>query len=109
MILGSLSLIATGLMTFDTGNSPINLGDNLRESVRRGRSRVESHTLSHPLGRSRGPELVSSQLVGARLFQEGAKCVHPGPMTAQNKGKGRRDTQLLFESWKQRWLIAYTQ
>ena len=43
--LGRRNLTATGLMTFDTGNGPTKQGVNLRETPRRAKSWVDSHTL----------------------------------------------------------------
>ena len=43
--LGSLSRTAAGLMILETGNGPMNRGANLRDSTRRGMSRVDSQTL----------------------------------------------------------------
>lgn len=42
--LGSLRRTATGLITFGIGDRPINLGDNLCDSTRNGRSVAESQT-----------------------------------------------------------------
>lgn len=45
VVLGSWRQTATGSMTFEVGNGPMNLGASLQLSTLIGRSFVESHTL----------------------------------------------------------------
>ena len=45
MDLGSLSLMAAGLMTLETGKGPMKRGKSLRDTVLRDKSLVDSQTL----------------------------------------------------------------
>lgn len=45
MVLGSISLTAEVLMILSIANGPMNLCPSFLDSTRKGRSRVDSHTL----------------------------------------------------------------
>lgn len=94
MDLGSYSFTAVGLMTFNTGNRPRNLGANFLDSTQRGRSRVESLTA------------VSCNDISVHGGKEGGLGLCPSPSAAANISSGRGAGDVGTEGRKQRRLIA---
>lgn len=98
-------LTAERLITFDTGNGPINHWDNLSDLVRRLLA-WESNSLSLDLSRSWSPHMVRSPLINLRGAKKSLPGLNPHPVATPHHGGCWRNRDLFFQVRKERRLIT---